>query len=187
MQKIYCYVDETGQDTKGELFLVSVVIAKDERDNLIEKLEGIERSTGKGRVKWMRASDKARVAYIRRVLSAPVFKGKLHYAFYHDATNYLSLTILTTARAITASVVGEYRATIFIDGLQKTQIPLVGTELRHLHINTKKVRGVRDEESNALIRLADALCGFTRAALSGREDLAQLLKQAKEQGYIKEL
>ncbi len=49
MQKIYCYVDETGQDTKGEFFLVSVVIAKDERDNLIEKLEEIERSTGKGR------------------------------------------------------------------------------------------------------------------------------------------
>ncbi|MEK7787566.1 MAG: hypothetical protein AAB658_19350 [Chloroflexota bacterium] len=49
------------------------------------------------------------------------------------------------------------------------------------------MRGVRDEESNALIRLADALCGFTRAALSGREDLAQLLKQAKEQGYVKEL
>lgn len=49
MQKIYCYVDETGQDTKGELFLVSVVIAKDERDNLIEKLEEIERSTRKRR------------------------------------------------------------------------------------------------------------------------------------------
>ena len=113
MQKIYCYVDETGQDTKGELFLVSVVIAKDERDNLIEKLEGIERSTGKGRVKWMRASDKARVAYIRRVLSTSAFRGKLHYASYRDTTNYLSLTILTTARAITASVVGEYKGNNF--------------------------------------------------------------------------
>ena len=31
-QKFYCYVDETGQDTQGELFIVSVVIADQERE-----------------------------------------------------------------------------------------------------------------------------------------------------------
>jgi len=32
MQKLYCYVDETGQDTKGKLFLVSVIITEPQRD-----------------------------------------------------------------------------------------------------------------------------------------------------------
>jgi hypothetical protein len=33
-QKFYCYVDETGQDTMGELFIVSVVVSSSQRDEL---------------------------------------------------------------------------------------------------------------------------------------------------------
>jgi len=29
-QKLYCYVDETGQDTAGKIFIVSVVIIEKE-------------------------------------------------------------------------------------------------------------------------------------------------------------
>ena len=77
MQKLYCYVDETGQDTKGALFIVSVVIAENERDSLIKQLETIERASGKGRRKWIHTRRKARATYIRDVLDAPEFKGKL--------------------------------------------------------------------------------------------------------------
>jgi len=48
MQKLYCYVDETGQDTKGRLFLVSVVIPGKERESIKEKLETIEKKSRKG-------------------------------------------------------------------------------------------------------------------------------------------
>jgi len=41
MQKLYCYIDETGQDTKGKLFLVSIVIQEQEREELREKIERI--------------------------------------------------------------------------------------------------------------------------------------------------
>lgn len=34
MRKCYCYVDETGQDTKGSLFLVSVVIVQSDRNEI---------------------------------------------------------------------------------------------------------------------------------------------------------
>jgi hypothetical protein len=34
MEKLYAYVDETGQDTKGTLFLLAVVVVGDERDAL---------------------------------------------------------------------------------------------------------------------------------------------------------
>lgn len=33
-EKIYSYVDESGQDTAGEIFLVSVVLVEDQRDEL---------------------------------------------------------------------------------------------------------------------------------------------------------
>ena len=42
-QKLYCYVDETGQDTKGKLFLVPVVITNSQKEKLRDKLNKIER------------------------------------------------------------------------------------------------------------------------------------------------
>ena len=41
--KTYCYVDETGQDTKGAYFLVSIVVVSENRDELLAELEAIER------------------------------------------------------------------------------------------------------------------------------------------------
>ncbi len=49
--KLFCYVDETGQHTYGALFVVSVVIAGKERDELFKICETIETKTGK-RTKW---------------------------------------------------------------------------------------------------------------------------------------
>lgn len=34
-QKLYCYVDETGQDTKGKLFIVVAIVIEKEKDELI--------------------------------------------------------------------------------------------------------------------------------------------------------
>jgi len=43
MPKLYCYVDETGQDTEGAFFLVVVVLVAGEvRERLREKLLKIE-------------------------------------------------------------------------------------------------------------------------------------------------
>jgi len=187
MQKLYCYVDETGQDTKGDLFIVSVVLAEAERDKLKEQLKKIERTTGKGRRKWMKARKGQRTAYIRSILKVSALKGKLSYAVYRYTTDYLSATVLTTARAITAHIEGNYKAVVFVDGLRKSQTKWFGKELRHLRLRTEKVRGVRKEESDALMRLADAIAGFVRAALSGEEEMVAILERAKAEGYIKEL
>ena len=187
MQKLYCYIDESGRHREEETFIVSVVITEEEREELRERLEEIEKDSGKGRVSWVGAKDKARVAYIKRVLATPAFKGKLNYATYHPSTEHLANTVLTTARAISIYVRGKYKATIFVDGLPKSQTRWFGSELRHLRIRTQKVRGIRKEEADALMRLADAVAGFARAAISGREELARLLEKAKKESYIKEL
>lgn len=46
-QKLYCYVDETGQDTEGQLFLVSVVVTEQEQESFAHELERIEAESGK--------------------------------------------------------------------------------------------------------------------------------------------
>lgn len=46
-QKLYAYVDESGQDTQGELFVVAVVVTGSERDALRQALRNIERDSCK--------------------------------------------------------------------------------------------------------------------------------------------
>lgn len=187
MQKLYCYVDESGQDTQGDLFLVSVVITGTERDELLEALANIEQMSGKGNVKWIESKDEARGAYIGAVLELAAFKGKLHYAIYHNTKDYFLLTVQAAARAILAHVEGEYKATVLVDALQDAHVQRFGAVLRQMHIRTKKIRGVKKDETDALIRLADALCGFTRNAASGNANLLKLLSKAEEEGFIRRL
>jgi hypothetical protein len=187
MQKLYCYVDETGQDTEGNLFIVSVVIADHERDAVIELCEKIEREIGKKRVKWIKTDYAKRLEYIRRIIQEPVFKGKLSFAVYRNSREYFALTVLTIARAIFAVAQKEYKATVLIDGLPRSQEKWLGTELRHLHIQIRKVRGVRKDENDALIRLADAICGFVRGAIEGNPELKELFERSKQNAFLKEL
>lgn len=186
-RKLYCYVDEAGQDTQGELFVVAIVVTDQERDRAIQVCEAIEGETGKGRVKWIKTRNDRRVAYIRRILQQPTFQGKLNFAIYRDTQDYLPLTIQTIARAILAHAQEPYKATVLIDGLPHSQRRDVGRCLRHLGVRIRKVRGVRKDESDALIRLADALCGFVRAAIEDHEEMKALFEWAKQKGYLKEL
>jgi hypothetical protein len=71
-------VDETGQDTLGQLFIVSVVIAATDRDGLVAELENIERFSRKGKVKWIHTRHQSRLAYMQAVLSASVFRETLY-------------------------------------------------------------------------------------------------------------
>lgn len=187
-KKIYCYVDETGQDTMGTLFLVSIIVAEGEHDSLREKLQEIEHASGKGMRKWMKTRPKQKVNYIRKVLKIPEFKGKLCYAVYRGETDYLSSTVLATAQAIKTHVTTDYRAVVFVDGLPKSQVHWFGTELRHMRVNIDKVRGVRREEADSLMRLADALCGFVRQTKEGsNKELKELLERGLAKGYLREV
>ena len=66
-QKLYAYVDESGQDTQGAMFLVSVVVAGEARDAARKALQDIERASGKRARKWTRARVRERVAYMNSV------------------------------------------------------------------------------------------------------------------------
>jgi hypothetical protein len=184
MQKLYCYVDESGQDTEGALFIVSAVVTQDERDMLIALLENIEKKSGKGRIKWAKARPERCLAYIHAVFEATAFQGRSYYGLYEDTLEYVALTIATTAEALNLHSEGEeYRANVLVDGLRDSERNAFAVGLRRRGVRTDKVRGA-DEQQDALIRLADAICGFMRDALDGKPEYVLLRDKAIQNGYL---
>lgn len=185
-KKLYCYIDETGQDTGVELFIVAVVITETNRDQIIKQLEEIEKSSAKGKVKWIKAKPEANRLYIKFVLETDIFRGKLFYSKYRQTVDYIPLTILSAAKAILSYSAGKYKAVILVDGLPKTRQRWFGSQLRRLHVSTEKVRGIRKEENDCLMRLADAVAGFVRAAAENSK-FGRLLASAVTAKIIKEV
>ena len=188
--KLYCYVDETGQDTKGTFFIVAVVIT-DERRPLEAYLESAEVITGK-KTKWMKTSDTVRQAYIR-TLAEEIFPGMIFVKNYRsDILNFDEPEVLATAQALNLYreqhriAENRYKATITIDGLSKTMAVRIGSELRKLGVKTRKVVGSRDEAS-AIVRLADAIAGLVREAQEGRMEYKKLKSKLGRNGKLHDL
>ena len=185
-RKLYCYVDETGQHTQGRLFIVSVVVTDWEKDRLLKVCEEIEVQTGKGHTKWIKTLYERRIGYIQRVLDNPLFAGRLNFAVFRDRRDYSEATAQAVAQALKASGEMDYKATITIDGLSRAQEHLVAITLRRRGVRLRKVRGVRDE-SDALLRLADAVCGLVSAAAEGQPVMLALFERGIETGYLRDV
>lgn len=185
-QKLYCYIDETGQDTEGRMFIVAVVATGSERDELTREAERIEQATGKSIKKWHRAVFSRKVEYMRAILSSPLFAHTLFFAHYTETKAYLDLMVYTAARAILLKAQGPYKTTVIVDGLSQTEAPRFARGLRNLHISVRKVRGIKDK-SDALIRLADALAGFVRDYREKKPYAQELYRTLHAERFIREL
>lgn len=72
-------------------------------------------------------------------------------------------TVLTIAKSInTLKDYKEFTFNVYVDGLSKKDEKYYGSQLHHLEIHTKKVKGVKKDENNPMVRLADSVCGFVR-------------------------
>jgi len=185
-QRLFCYVDETGQDTRGALFIVAVVIAEHEVETVRQACERIERDTGK-RAKWIKTRYSRRLDYIRQVLAEPAFRGRLYVATYLNRREYFRLTLATIAQALTVAGGEKYEATIRIDGLPRAQERVATLELRRMGVGGGRVKGIRKDENDSLIRLADAVCGLSRAAREGQPEMQALWDRAIRAGILREL
>lgn len=186
MQKLYCYVDESGQDTKGKIFLVSVVILEKDRELFKKNLEEIEEKSGKKRRKWYKTNNERRLNYIQKIIKSDFLKGKIFYSKYENTKSYVDLTILTAAKAILKKAKDSYKTTILVDGLRKTERYYFASGLRKLKIKVRKVRGVRDE-NDPFIRLADAIAGFIRDSLEENLKMRVLSKEALDRKIIENI
>ena len=187
-KKLYAYVDESGQDTKGLVFVVSILILEQERDLIYEELEKIEAKTGKKNVKWNKSRHEFRKAYIEEIIKVEKLKKGIFFDTFSDTKKYIELTSFATAKAILKKVnKDEYKVTIFIDGFRKKEIEIFSRGLKDLRISTKKIRGVKKDENNAFIRLVDAICGLVRDADEKNEWAMKALAKLKKEKLVSEL
>lgn len=186
VSRLFCYVDESGLDARSRLLVVAVIIAGEERDLLRQVCERVEIESGKGRVKWSWAAPEKRLAYVGSMLTEPILRGKAWYETHPLPKHYLNLTVHTIARALESTGAQEYRATVLIDGLPAAQEHVVGRQLHRMGVRTRKVRGIRDE-GDALIRLADALCGLVRGATEGNKEMSRVLERGLKIGAFRKV
>ncbi|MEK7534147.1 MAG: DUF3800 domain-containing protein [Patescibacteria group bacterium] len=187
LTKLYCYVDETGQDTKGELFLVAVVL-KDisELEVLEKKLEGIEEITGKRQSKWKKTTKKVKQKYLDELVQVKELRKSIFYATYQASKEYSKLTSFTIAKAVLAKETTNYTVTVIIDGLNDKERDVVRGELKKLKIRYRKIRGMKDEQ-NIFLRLSDAMAGFLREAYENEKYALQFIKRFKKTSIVIEV
>ncbi len=143
MQKIYCYVDESGQDTKGKLFIVSIIVTEKDRDLLQKEVEKIELISKKGKLKWGRSNKKLKLAYLNQVISIFRQSSSLRYSVFKNTKDYDLATIVAISKALHYEARKiKYKSIIYIDALSKTKKPEYARELRKLGISTQMLDGL---------------------------------------------
>ncbi len=161
-----------------------------QREEIREICETIERHSGKNRLKWYEASQRTRIAYIHDILTLLPAEVRMCFAHYHDSLDYFVLTVDAIANAVhrTIEIISEQKnepkVTALIDGLPKNQERMVGSLLRKRGIRIDKVRGVKREENDVLIRLADALCGFVRQAFMQVPEARKIFDEYSKNGRL---
>lgn len=105
------------------------------------------------------------------------------YGVFRNTTAYPHHLAETTQRAVAKVAEPDYKATIIVDGLEGRQKQLFANLIRSMGVRHKTIRGIRDE-TDAFIRLADAVCGFVRAGLNAHPIYAPLLRLAEAKGII---
>lgn len=187
--KLYCFVDESGQDTEGEMFVVSVVVTGSKRNELLSLCEILEDESGKHKDKWGKAKHERRMHYINDIFVDKRFKGCLRYAKFSNTRDYDTSTVEAIVSAVKwKKPSGKYTTLVYVDGLRKTKRHEYGARLRHLGLPVRRVRGVARDETNALTRLADAIAGFIRDALDGKSsEIKTLFEKAKREGMLIEV
>ena len=187
LNKLYCYVDETGQDTEGVFFLVVVVIKNFEEVSFIEnKLKKIEKITEKRKSKWKKTPNPIRIKYLRELNQVRELSNSIFFANYQSSKEYPRLTSLTIAKAILSRKNKNYAVTIIIDGLNIKEKEIVRLELKRLNIKYRKIRGMKDEQ-NIFLRLADNMAGFIRDSKEGKSYTKEFLRVFKDKKIITEI
>lgn len=187
-KRIDLYFDESGQDTKGRLFIVAGVAIEDS-DKFRQLCESAEETSGKRKKKWASAERNRRLDYLRAVIQeADSLNVTLFYSVFRKTTDYDTATINGIAKAILRLNPCNSDMYVYVDGLAKAKRSAYKTGLRRLSCPVKKVSGVRKDENEPLIGLADALAGATGELLKYQaSDLEILFSEAKRRGILVEL
>jgi hypothetical protein len=178
-RKYYCYVDETGQDTKGKLFLVGVLVVEDKEKATLwaDRLNKLKK-----RIKWHGTKKKNKIAFLE-ALSQSSFPFKSFVSVFKDCKDYFKATLEGISKSL--KNLGKERILLFFDGKIHKKIRLkIGVFLHCQKIKVKKVRGINIKKE-PLIEIIDAIVGAVREKIEGEKEIAQRVNILVKNGNLK--
>lgn len=186
IKKIYCYVDETGQDAGSKLYIVVAVIVSSNIDVLRARLQELEVATKIGSIKWHKSDYEYRIKFMEEFLRGDDEDLHIYFIQVPKPVFYYLPTVEVIQKAISAHRTSNTQAIVCIDGLDKLSGKKITNGLRTKVFKVKLAKGARDE-SEVLIRLADRWAGCIRMALRGNEQCRTLMVRAERKGLLKEV
>ena len=81
-QKLFCFVDETGQDDRSDHFIVVAVVSAVDQNKLKDALERIEQQAKIGAKKWHKLRSPEREAFLELVINAQLAAGEVFFGRY---------------------------------------------------------------------------------------------------------
>lgn len=185
-KKIYCFVDETGQDAGSEVFIVVAVIVAESPNILRQQLIEIEKIAKIGKTKWHKLRNTDRTQFLSAVLKIRTAEFKLYFGQYKKNLFFFLPLVETIAKSIKDFAPKNRQAIICVDGIDRQKAGELTTALRDRGIKLKYVRTARDE-SEPLIRLADRWAGCIRLGIKGSKQFFDLMSLAVNKGLLKRL
>lgn len=185
-QKLFCYVDETGQDDRSDHFIVVTVVSAVEQNELKNALERIEQQAKIGAKKWHKLRSPEREAFLELVINAQLVAGEVFFGRYQKPLPFFLPMLETVVKAIQAVAAEDYQAVVYVDGIDKKKARELTNALRLKGIKAKHVRSARDE-SEPLIRLADRWAGCIRGRFEGNALAEKVMLEAMASDYLSEV
>jgi hypothetical protein len=128
--KLYCYIDETGQDDASSMFIVVAVISVQEQEPLREALVRIEKEAGTGGRKWHKSSASRRLRYLSLAFEKKIAAGEIFFGSYQKPLPYFFPMLEVLEHAIKKKATHPYTARIFVDGIDRKKAAELTNALR---------------------------------------------------------
>lgn len=187
MQKLYCYVDESGQDVTSKFFVVvAVLVFAEDRMTLQDRLLTKEDAARTGRRKWNNLQHNRRLVYLRSLLDQSIGSKRVFFVRYKKPIPYFFPVIEILEKSINHMGGSSISARVYVDGTNKTIARALTNALRSRGISLTMIKGKRDE-NEPLIRLADMWAGCIRSALLHKFDAQEIFERAQKEDYLVEI
>lgn len=185
-QKIYCFVDETGQDAGSKIFIVVAVIVKGSPEVIRLSLLKLERQLKIGNKKWHKLRHKDRVNFIRNFLQEKPNHLQIYFGRFKKPSPYFFPTFEVIQKSLGFYSQEPIEAIIYVDGQDSISAKKMTNALRSKKLHLNLVKGLKDE-AEVLIRLADRWAGCLRLAFLEDGECKILVTRAKKISLLREI
>jgi hypothetical protein len=185
-QKLFCYVDETGQDDRSNFFIVVTIIGVGDQQELKDALVQIEQDSRIGGKKWHKLRSPERESFMETIVNLGLAAGRVYFGKFKKPLPFFLPMLETLTRAIQDIADDDPQVVVYVDGIDKKKARELTNALRLKGIKAKQVRSARDE-SEPMIRLADRWAGCIRGQIEGNINADRVITRAIEIEYLKEV